>query len=280
MGHGRHLLQNFHFRNGKTKYNNIEHEDDMEICMAMDTNSQRQHAPGDKNRSFFLFEPRKSAGISGGKGSPSVSLIGSQNQSRPVLTSSVCVPRLHTCGVAVFFPGISVSSGKSVWDAFQLALPAPSGTSSLCRAPPCRLPRGCQHSERPNRKSQEDAAKLAPSCLGRSVGRASQMAAARNLTPNSFNKTCIRNENVRSNSNRQCNGNRHGTEERTRSLFDCCNLTAPCAGPMKPGPLIRTHPAAHSVIVKIVWMTSAAIDRLHQLLRQFQCMWRLLRTYK
>lgn len=97
MGHGQHFLQIFHFRNGKTKYNNIEYEDDMDICMTMDTNSQRQHAPGDKNRSFFLFQPRKSAGISGGKGSPSVSLIGSQNQSRPVLTSSVCVPMLRSC---------------------------------------------------------------------------------------------------------------------------------------------------------------------------------------
>ena len=59
MGPGQHFLQNFHFRNGKTKYNNIEYEDDMDICMTMDTNSQRQHAPGDKNRSFFLFQPRK-----------------------------------------------------------------------------------------------------------------------------------------------------------------------------------------------------------------------------
>ena len=57
MGHGQHFLQNFHFRNGKTKYNNIEYEDDMDICMTMDTNSQRQHAPGDKNRSFFFFSP-------------------------------------------------------------------------------------------------------------------------------------------------------------------------------------------------------------------------------
>ena len=73
----------------------------------MGKNLPIQHAPGDKNSYFFFFshesqlgslvgksfQPRKSARISGGKGSLSGSLIGSQ----PCLTSSVCVPRLHSC---------------------------------------------------------------------------------------------------------------------------------------------------------------------------------------
>lgn len=198
----------------------------------MDTNSQRQHAPGDKNRSFFLFQPRKS----GGKGSPSVSLIGSQNQSRPVLTSSVCVPRLHTCGVAVFFLGISVSSGKSVWDAwsfFSAGVTGPFGNfKSLSSS---RMSFATGMSTLGGAESEEPGRRRKTRTIVPWTQRGACFPNGCRTQPGTEFFQQDRNENVRS--KRQCNDNRHEKEERTRSLCDCCNLTAPCAGPMKPGPL-------------------------------------------